>query len=333
MTVPSRAFACWVVTDGRAGNENQALGLAEAVARLTPLDITVKRIVLKPPWRRLPRAFWGEPFTLLSSDGALLRPPFPQMWIACGRISTPFTQAVKKIHAATFTIQLQNPHAPLERFDLVVPALHDGLHGENVFSILGSPNRVTKACIERDAEMLAPALSRLPSPRVAVLLGGPNRAYAMNAANIAEIATVLRALADDGAGLMITASRRTPEAATAAVRAALNGTNHFFWNGAPVAGLSNPYFGMLGLADHVVATKDSVNMAAEAAMTAKPVHVLALDRRLFASAAKFEGYHSALRDRGVARPVELPLQSWNYVALDETARAAEEVMRRLRARD
>src|SRR3546814_3642619 len=35
---------------------------------------------------------------------------------------------------------------------------------------------------------------------------------------------------------------------------------------------SNPNFGILGLADHVIVTGDSVNMVSEAASTGKPVH-------------------------------------------------------------
>src|SRR5690606_39931117 len=34
----SAPLAIWVVSDGRTGIQNQALGLAEAVARLTPAD-------------------------------------------------------------------------------------------------------------------------------------------------------------------------------------------------------------------------------------------------------------------------------------------------------
>ena len=58
VTHPSRI---WVVSDGRAGIENQALGLAEAIQRLTledaaPAEITIKRIRWRPAFDRLPSA-------------------------------------------------------------------------------------------------------------------------------------------------------------------------------------------------------------------------------------------------------------------------------------
>jgi len=327
-----RRAECWVVSDGRAGMENQALGLAEAAARLTPLRVVPKRIVVKAPWRGLPGALWGDPFSHLSPDGALLRPPFPALWIACGRLTAPFTLAVKRRDPEVFTVQTQAPRAPLGRFDLVVPPLHDRLSGANVFSIVGSPGRVTKEALGRDAALLAPTLTHLGTPRVAVLIGGANRAYRMTHARAAELAGALARLADEGAGLMITTSRRTDPAIAQTIRSALGERPHFFWTGGAVSGLSNPYFGMLGLADHIMVTRDSVNMAAEAAATGKPVHVISLDRAPFSAAsAKFERFHQALEQRGAARPFTGTLEPWTYPPLEETQRAAEELVRRFAA--
>ena len=44
---------------------------------------------------------------------------------------------------------------------------------------------------------------------------------------------------------------------------------HYLWDGEG----ENPYFGLLGLADFLVVTCDSVNMVSEAASTGKPVYV------------------------------------------------------------
>jgi transcription elongation factor GreA len=44
----------WAVSDGRAGIEAQALGLAEAVARLRPAHIAVKRIGWRSAWAGCP---------------------------------------------------------------------------------------------------------------------------------------------------------------------------------------------------------------------------------------------------------------------------------------
>lgn len=320
---------CWVVTDGRAGIENQALGLAEAIARRMPLDIMVKRIIVTAPWRMLPRALWGDPFARLGGEGALLRPPYPDLWIACGRLSTPLTMAVKARAPETFTVQLQDPRAPSRAFDLIIPPTHDRVRGPNVFPIIGAANRVTRERIAAEAALLEAALGDLPRPRVAVLIGGPNRIYRYTERQRRFIAKELRALADCGAGVMATPSRRTEPATVRALESALDGAPHFLWDGAPVAGLDNPYFAMLGLADYILVTADSVNMATEAAMTGKPVQFLALERAPYViGQGKFGRFRRALRLRRAARAFTGRLRRWSYEPLDETARAADEVIRR-----
>jgi hypothetical protein len=332
MTATLEPLDCWVVTDGRAGIENQALGLAEAVARLRPLRITPKRIAVKPPWRSLPRAFWGDPFPHLSTSGALLRPPFPKLWIACGRQSIPFTIAVGERNPAVLTVQIQDPRAPARKFGLVVPPEHDRLAGPNVLPIIGSPNRITAAAIARDAEQLAPLFAGMPRPRVLMLIGGPNRAFGMEQAAFMRIARIARSLARAEIAVLVSGSRRTPPEAIRTLKRALERFPHFIWEGAPVAGLQNPYFALLGSADHVMVTEDSVNMAAEAAATGKPVHVISLPRRWGGlAAAKFDRFHAALARRGASRKFTGRFEQWTYETLDETARAAAEIARRIEA--
>src|SRR5690606_31330071 len=84
----------------------------------------------------------------------------------------------------------------------------------------------------------------------------------------------------------------------------------------------NPYFAFLATADHVLVTEDSVNMAAEAGATGKPVHVLGLG----GGSPKFAAFHASLSARGVTRLFSGALETWAYAPLDETGRAARAVM-------
>lgn len=324
-----RAPVIWAVSDGRAGIENQALGLAEAIGRKLAIGVRRKRIAVTEPWRHLPRHLWGDPFAHLSASGHLLRGPYPDIWVAAGRLSVPYTIEVKRRAPEIFTVQTQDPRAPARLFDLIVPPRHDRLAGANVFPILGAPNRLTLEVLRDDAHALAPALERLPHPRVAVLIGGDSRAYRLSPARLAAILAALKGLTDAGAGLMVTASRRTGFENAARLSAALkDAPGAYVWDGGPVAGLKNPFFGFLGLADHILVTEDSTNMAAEAAATGKPVHLLALD----GGSEKFDRFKRQFVDCGAARPFDGRLETWRYEPLRETERAADEVVRRWRAR-
>ncbi len=315
-----RRRSCWVVTDGRAGIEAQALGLAEAVALQTPLAITRKTIGVRAPWRLLPRGLWGDPFMRLDPTCDALAPPFPDLWIGCGRLSVPLTIAAKQRSVSTFTVQVQDPRVPAALFDLVIPPLHDGLEGDNVFPIIGAPIRPTRK---------APKAPPRGSGRsVAILIGGPNRAFRMTGDDAVAIGAKLKALTGERTRLSVTTSRRTPPDVAEILFHRLRGAADVFWRAGVDDDAGNPYPAMLGDADAIVVTEDSVNMAAEAAATGKPVFILALRRKPFASAAKFDAFHDSLRRHGAARPFNGALEHWVYPPLDETARAAAEIIRR-----
>lgn len=313
---------CWVVTDGRAGIEAQAMALAEAIAARTPLEITRKRIRIRAPWRSLPRRFWGDAFARLAADSDDLAPPYPDLWIGCGRLSVPLTIAVKERSGATFTVQLQDPRAPVSLFDLVAPPEHDGLSGANVFPIVGSPS-------SRQAMHAAPDAAAVGERKMlAVLIGGPNRAFGMNGRDARALCSELRSLAGKGVDLAITTSRRTPAEVAEAIGAELGGLASTIWRADVDNAAANPYPAMLARADAILVTEDSVNMAVEAAATGKPVYIRRLRRKPFASSRKFDAFHESLARRGATRYFEGALEHWAYAPLDETGRLADEIVMR-----
>jgi len=324
---------CWIVSDGRAGIENQALGLAEAVGRLVPLDISIKRIWVKWPWRYMPERLWASrPFgkldKVLDGNNALdeqgLTEPWPDLWIGCGRLSVPYSVAVHQTRRS-YVVQTQDPRVPLQGFDLVIPPYHDGVSGANVISIHGAPTRLTANLMAEDAKLLEEALPTLPRPRIAALIGGDSKAFRMTPAVIENIIETLKALAKDGAGVMITTSRRTGKVNETLIHDALGGfDNVFFWQGDKIGKLANPYAGMLGLADHILVTQESTNMITEAATTGKPVHILPMEK----GNTKFASFHDSLKKQGITRPLSLPLADWSYSPLRETDRAAKELVKR-----
>jgi hypothetical protein len=98
----------------------------------------------------------------------------------------------------------------------------------------------------------------------------------------------------------------------------------FIWDGSG----DNPYFAMLGLADAIIVTADSVNMVSEAAATGKPVHVVPLD----GGSAKFTRFHRAMAEAGITRPFRGAIESWSYRPPDEAGRAGALIRDRLALR-
>ncbi|WP_334164432.1 mitochondrial fission ELM1 family protein [Phenylobacterium sp.] len=317
----------WAVSDGRAGIEAQALGLAQAVARLRPAEITVRRIGWRWGLGRLPtRLNPGLPWTLAA--GGPIAPPWPDLWIAAGRATLPLSVRMRaRSCGRTFVVQTQHPRVPLTPFDLVVPPTHDDLVGANVFPILGAPNRLTP---ERLAEELArwqDRISTLPRPRVAVIVGGRSSAFDLPVAHAAALADRIAAAVERAGGsLLLSFTRRTPEPARQAMRDALSGLPGIIWDDRG----ENPYFAFLAAADAILITEDSTNLATDAAATGKPVHVLPMAGR---GSDKFRKFHEELARRGIARPFAGDFPTWRYPPLAETDRAAAELLRRFDARE
>jgi mitochondrial fission protein ELM1 len=311
---------CWVVSDGHAGTENQSLGLAEAMG-LAPqvMRLRMRRflreLVLHQPW--------GRGVALAHYD---VRPPWPDLLVGTGRASVIALLYVKRAsRGRTFTVQIQTPVVPFRRFDCVIVPDHDEVHGDNVLAMTGSLHRVTPELLRAESGKWAARFGDLPRPHVAVLLGGSSGSYRLGGKEIAEIAGQLAALArSQGAGLLITASRRTGAANVATLRELLQGHAAIIWSGEG----ENPYYGMLGLADAFIVTCESVNMICEACSTGRPVHIV----RLPGHSRKLQAFHRSLMDSGRIRPFLGALEHWTYPPLLEKERIATLVRRRYEAR-
>lgn len=331
-----KALRCWVLSDGRAGHENQSLGLAEAMG----VKPRLMRLTPRAPWLWLPPRLWlaplqgvkptpvPSPAPLPQADliGGALKPPWPDLVIACGRrMAAPAAAIRRASKGACLAVQIQDPQLPFGRFDLVIAPAHDRPVGAQALESVGALTRITPDRLAEAAEVFAPQFADLPRPLVGVLVGGASKVHRFppqTAQRLGrELATLCR---EQGAGLVVTASRRTGTAAESALREALQGLPVWFWDGQP----PNPYFGILALSDHLIVTSDSVTMISEACTSGKPVHIVALE----GGSNKFDRFHARMQGEGVARPFSGRLEDWTPSPLDDTAKAAEAVWRLLQTK-
>lgn len=318
---PCRVLA---ISDGAAGNENQAVALAQALG----VEPVVLRLSARAPWRwiaprRLPgvaRAFGAEFAHWLKAEAG----DVPSLAIGCGRQAALATRLLRESgDGAWASVQILDPRIALSHYDLVIAPRHDGLAGDNLITTLGGLNRIDDAWLEQ-ARAAFPALGALPAPRHAVLLGGPTRALRLDQGYWRELEKTLRVrLERDGGSLMLTSSRRTPDWLRAAAREAFAGVPGIQWHGAGDG--ANPYAGMLGWADVLVVTPDSVNMLSEAAATRAELLTLAPQPvrgkvGRFVAELERSGRLRFMHEKGPVPPIE-PLR--------ESARVAALVAQRL----
>lgn len=311
---------CWLLSDGAAGNLRQARALAGALG-LPARPLTVR---LRPPWRWLaptgPRDFRRA---LDPACRAAFVPPWPALAIGCGRAGACATLGLARLSGGrTRTVQILDPRRYRQRFDVLVVPAHDGLGGDNVVTALGSLNEIDAPWLARGRQAF-PQLAQLPAPRVAVLVGGPTRALALDAGYVDGLLAVLEHWAGQGASFLVTCSRRTPPALASRLRTRFGAWPGVFWAG-PEDG-PNPYAGLLGWAGRIVVTPDSANLLSEACATGVPVLVHEPGR----VRGKMAHLLQALRDSDRVRPLQADFREFSAPPLRPLPAVAAAVRRKL----
>lgn len=313
---------CWVITDHAAGNQRQALALAEQ------MGMPVRHLVLslRAPWSWLsPRLTLGGRLALPSSQRTMFAPPWPALAVGCGRSAALLTRLLRSLSEGyCHTVQILDPRTAPTHWDTVIAPRHDGLIGPNVLNPLGSLNPVDDAWLA-DGRDASPTLEYLPRPRVGLLVGGPRAGIRIDADYARQlIAQLLARRQREGGSLLVLASRRTPASVIEVMRTALRGIPGLLWTG-PDDG-NNPYPGVLGWADRLVVTPDSVNMLSEACAVGCAVHTLAVGTLPM----KLAHFHASLRGAGLLHDIDADAPA-QQVPLRETAAIAEALRNRILA--
>lgn len=309
-----------VVTDGRRGIENQALGLAEAIARLAQdhCEVATHTLSHNSVFAALPPSLQ----LALTRDFGL---PEADLVIGCGRQAIAPLIALRRSGCPAFTTFIQDPRTDPSRFDLVIAPEHDELSDPCVETMIGSPNRITRDRIITGTLVETDHLKRLPMPRALFAIGGPSQTHAMGTEIIQTHLSAAKTLRDRGYNLLITTSRRTPDTARVAWEKFAS-DDASTWLHTPDSAGANPYFAFLGAADVLFVTEDSTNMLTEACATGKPVYRLPMDGK----PGKFQQLYDALGARCGVKRWDNKLDIEPYPALDETSRIAEKVLERMR---
>ncbi|MCP5060444.1 MAG: hypothetical protein GY937_27415 [bacterium] len=266
----------WVVVDDRAGNETQAVGLAEELG----WDYQLIRLRFGRLGNLHPRLRGASRLGLSRGQRAKLGARWPELVISAGRRAAPVARWVReRAQGRTRLVHLgRKGGAAAGLFDLVVTPRHARLwpHPRRIETLLPL-SRVNDAELARAADRWKECLANEAGrPCVAVLVGGETRKHRLGPSEARQMALAALALTRSlGGELWVTTSPRTGDASTAALGRALGtGAKFFPWE----PGKETPYLGLLAKADLLIVTGESESMLAEACATDRPVMVYPLPR-------------------------------------------------------
>ncbi|MGB1757993.1 MAG: mitochondrial fission ELM1 family protein [Candidatus Puniceispirillaceae bacterium] len=326
------ATSVWSVSDGTAGMRYQSLALAAIMGWDQSADFRDIVVTPHPILRHLPRLGHWVPGLPLTQDAT---PPvatisrisdYPNILVTCGRRMAGMSIALKararRDGADMTTIHLQDPRLDPAYFDMLIVPHHDRARGDNVIVTKAALNRMNKSHIAASADSVPQHWSSTASPRVAVMIGGDNRRYKISNDMAVQMAQQLAAFAAaNDAHLFLVPSRRCPDLTLSQLTSALPRENCFIaTNDQP-----NPYPGVLAMADAVIVTSDSVNMASEAASTGKPVLIAYWQ----AETGRIAKFHHTMQAGKHTAPLTKMMPAEPFVPLDESAMVRQQVSARL----
>lgn len=309
----------YAISDGRAGIERQAVAFATLLARELGGTVETHHLNPKPPQLWLPPDLWPAPLHAIPKEQRAIVTNPPDIWVANGRRSIPYSLLLKEKHAKTLIIQIQDPKIDTARFDYVIAPAHDAVNGKNVFETLGGLVWYSDKQIEK-AKADFHRFNSETRKKILVILGGDSKTHRFSAVRASQIIKQLEKFDGNEYAFWITSSRRTPEYIALKFREFVQSKNGSFFESTEKDG-ENPYLNWLINADFALVTEDSANMLADCAFFEKPIHLL----RLEGQSKKFDELHNSFIQKGAAIWFVGELRDLKYAAINSIENVAKTI--------
>lgn len=316
-----------VISDGKAGHENQSKAVYEMLRAVAieeepayEFSMTVIPIVFKNVRARAIFRFFGWmliPFTRgrmevlrwFVDDTTLraLTANYCDIVISTGSSVIPFSLMLKRENAAK-NVVVMTPSFPLNLFyhELIIKHKHDKRpDGNNVVETCVAPTLVTQDVIETETQRFVETYGLDRGKKyMCLLIGGETKNFSFDASIFSRFIAEVKVFAEEhDYYVVLTNSRRTRTDITDLLVCEFDA-----WERCAVfvnVTVHNPQsvvYGMMGIADMIFVTEESVSMISESVQSKTKVMLVKPSRQ--SVAAKHTRFHAVLRDRGLVRVLE-----------------------------
>jgi hypothetical protein len=325
--MPVRQPLVWLLLGNCVGDNNQLLALANALN----LPFEAKPISYNS-LRRIP--FLRRDLLIVDrSSRELIEPPWPDLVICCGYGSVPVSRYIRRESGGrSKLVHIGNPRSRIDDFDLqITTPQYAGEAPPNLLALqfpIGNPAQTLRAT---PAELLW--LNALPRPRRLIAVGGPARHWELDHCALKGAVQTIQEKRPNGS-IIVATSHRTRSTTRELLKSLLDGERQVIIDDFPRFGV------LLGGADEIFVTADSVSMISEAVFTAKPVGLIPIKRSVRgllsqwfwerltgrASLPNFENFWALLRRDRLVGTVELPVASQVCDTVERAARAVRSLV-------
>ena len=254
----------WVLKSFRAGDNAQALALAEKVGgSIVEKQMAYNHLAV------LPNLLGGISLRMLTKEAKkCLVEPWPDLVVATGRRNAVISLWIKKQSGGKAkVVQLGRPRLPLHLFDLVITTPQYGLpQAQNVISLPLPfvPERPVKPDQQSDFHV---PWREMPRPWIVAVVGGQKFPLRLGKKQLEAFGLAINAFASKKiASVNLLDSPRSSKDALASIARKITQPK---WQ--PASNSENPYRAALASGDYFCVTADSVSMISEMLATKKPV--------------------------------------------------------------
>lgn len=260
-------------------------------------------------------------FCLTKESYTALKEAHPDLVISCGSSLSNINLALARENLAK-SVCIMNPgRAKRKRFGLVIIPKHDRPpRGKNIVITLGALNLIDEDYLKEQAEILKSRIGGIGGrPSIGLLIGGDTKKYRLTKSIMNRvIQEIKKASLDLDADILITTSRRTPEAIEKLLRKEFSG-----FKNCPLLVIANEknipeaVGGILGVADFILVSAESISMVSEAVSSGKYVGVFRLKPKglnfrtrheLFLKNLEARGYIYSMKKDAIADRIKSLLQ-------------------------
>ena len=307
-----------LLTEGMHGMISQVEGMAKALNT----EYSHKIVRLNFPWNFIPPKFTPVSQAILKDKIYITNNEKPDLIISCGRKSVIPSIFLKKKNPKIFTIHIQDPKVNLKNFDAIVAPEHDNLKGENVYNSKGAIHYITELEISKARQYLA---DKIKSEKiVSLILGGPNKYYKFDKAELVEIFNEIKKIfVSDGYKIIIIPSMRTPKKIIDLAIREMSSCGHVVNKVDKQA-----YLSAYALANYVIVTCDSTSMISEAATSGKPIFVAHMKPKK--DNYRFIRFFELFKQMGITRDLGKKVETWTYIKHNEAQRIAIEIKNKIK---
>lgn len=314
----------WCLQDDRAGNNNQILGVAEAMGFGFEMKKISYNIYAQLPNIVKSNSSLGINFS--KSDDIVSS--YPDIVIAAGRKLASVARYIKKLSKdQTKIVQIMSPgDAGFDDFDLVFVPKHDiraPKNKKNIAYFDAAPHRITENKLSEERKKWMGVFADYEGPKTALIIGGATKSKSFGKLEANLLCDmVLEYKKKIGGSFLVTTSRRTGKVAEKIIKSRLKDIQSFdyYWGSKG----DNPYFGYIACADDIIVTGDSVSMCSEACASGKPVYIFAPNSMV---SDKHSRLHNVLYENGFAKDLGDENQIFNEVKKLNTSKDMADIIK------